>query len=182
MAKTFSGSDDLINSRDTIGAVVELEDEISDMESDIESVKSEIDDKTVELEDFENECVELDDKEDADEIATLEEQQGACEDEIKNLTQTLSLHEEDLDDLQQALNPLRAVVEEAEGYAPDWQHGATLINDDYFVEYAQQVAEEVSGVSDEWPGSFIYWEAAADALKMDYTSVDFEGNTFWIRM
>ena len=32
-----------------------------------------------------------------------------------------------------------------------------------------------------WPQSYIDWDAAADALRIDYSSVEFEGVTFWYR-
>ena len=32
-----------------------------------------------------------------------------------------------------------------------------------------------------WPTSYIDWERAADALKMDYTSIEADGRTFWVR-
>jgi hypothetical protein len=32
-----------------------------------------------------------------------------------------------------------------------------------------------------WPASYIDWDAAADALRMDYTSVDYAGVTYWVR-
>ena len=32
-----------------------------------------------------------------------------------------------------------------------------------------------------WPANHIDWEAAADALLIDYTEVDFAGETYYIR-
>jgi len=75
---------------------------------------------------------------------------------------------------------LQALEAEAEGYS-DWRHGAQLIADSYFEKYAQELAEELGQVSDSWPFSCIDWEKAADELKQDYTSVDFDGVTYWVR-
>lgn len=33
----------------------------------------------------------------------------------------------------------------------------------------------------EWPLRHIDWDAAAEELKQDYTSVEFDGVTYWIR-
>jgi antirestriction protein len=81
------------------------------------------------------------------------------------------------------MHALRKLAEEASGYAADWEYGETLIRDSYFVTYAQEMAEEIGAVNPDagWPNSYIDWERAAEALQMDYTSVDFDGVTYWIR-
>lgn len=60
----------------------------------------------------------------------------------------------------------------------------TLISENYFTDYAEQMAEDIGAIDREagWPLSFIDWDAAAEALKMDYTSVTFDGDTYLIRM
>jgi len=65
----------------------------------------------------------------------------------------------------------------------EWRHGVTFIADPYFVEYAKELAEDIGAVGrdQQWPFCHIDWEAAADALKMDYTELDIEGRTFWRR-
>lgn len=86
-------------------------------------------------------------------------------------------------DEAQELKTLEALQEEAEGYAPDWRHGATLIRDSYFERYAQDLAEDIGAIQKDlaWPACHIDWKAAADALKMDYTEVDFDGEAYWVR-
>lgn len=65
----------------------------------------------------------------------------------------------------------------------DWEYGATLIRDDYFETYAQELAEDIGAIDRDagWPGSYIDWEAAATALQVDYTSVTFLGHDYWVR-
>jgi hypothetical protein len=76
---------------------------------------------------------------------------------------------------------LLELQEEAEGYANGgWHHGATLIADHYFKTYAQELAEDC-GYMPEWPLHCIDWERAARELKFDYSSVEFDGETYWIR-
>ncbi len=67
--------------------------------------------------------------------------------------------------------------------SPDWQYGATLIRESYFEEYAQQYAEDIGAVASDapWPVYCIDWQQAADDLQMDYTSVEFDGVTYWVR-
>lgn len=81
------------------------------------------------------------------------------------------------------LDGLLELAKEGEAYAADWVHGEALIRDTYFVEYAQQLADDIGAVDSNagWPNTFIDWDAAADALQMDYTSVDFDGVEYWIR-
>ena len=81
------------------------------------------------------------------------------------------------------LDALKRLAEEAEGYAPDWTHGETLIRDSYFTEYAQQLAEDIGAIKSDasWPATCIDWEQAARELKMDYTAVEFDGVTYWVR-
>jgi hypothetical protein len=81
------------------------------------------------------------------------------------------------------LAALRKLAEEAEGYAADWPYGEALIRDSYFVEYAQQLADDLGAVNSEasWPNNCIDWDRAASELQQDYTAVDFAGVTYWIR-
>ncbi len=81
------------------------------------------------------------------------------------------------------LAALKALADEAEGYASDWHHGETLIRDSYFKEYAMQIADDIGAIPRDagWPCTCIDWDQAARELQMDYTSVDFDGVTYWIR-
>lgn len=80
------------------------------------------------------------------------------------------------------LKSLLALAEEASG-SPDWSHGEALIRDSYFEDYARELADDIGAINSDagWPTCHIDWEAAADALKQDYTSVDFDGVEYWIR-
>lgn len=72
---------------------------------------------------------------------------------------------------------------EMAGYLPDWEYGATLIRDDYFVTYAQELAEDIGAISSDtsWPNGYIDWERAARDLRMDYTCAELDGVTYWGR-
>ena len=90
---------------------------------------------------------------------------------------------EDTTDLEAELKALEAFAEEASNYAPDWHYGETIIHEDYFVAYAEQLADDIGAINKEaeWPLAHIDWEAAADALKTDYSEVEFNGVTYYIR-
>lgn len=80
------------------------------------------------------------------------------------------------------LTALRALAEEGESLS-DWAHGETLIRDSYFEDYARELAEDIGAIGKDlpWPACHIDWEAAADALKQDYTSLEYGGVTYWAR-
>ena len=80
------------------------------------------------------------------------------------------------------LASLKALAGEAEG-CPDWTYGETLIRDSYFEDYARELAEDIGAIPKDagWPAYCIDWERAASELQMDYTSVEFDGVTYWIR-
>jgi antirestriction protein len=87
----------------------------------------------------------------------------------------------DGEDSYEELKKLRALVEEGERF-PDWKHGSTLVNEDHFEEYAKQFAEDIGAISNsDWPCCYIDWKAAANALKMDYSTIEYGGTIFYIR-
>lgn len=81
------------------------------------------------------------------------------------------------------LKALHDLVRQATNYSDDWEYGATLIRDSYFIEYAKDYAEDIGAVSLDrvWPSNHIDWQAAAQELHQDYTSVEFDGVTYWLR-
>lgn len=74
---------------------------------------------------------------------------------------------------------LRELEDEAEGVG-DWKYGAQLIRDSYFGTYARELAGAIKDDT-QWPCTCIDWKQAARELQMDYTSVDFDGVTYWVR-
>lgn len=171
MTKEISNSRDVIDSRDVIARIEELESEIEADEI------SEDNGATPQLDDAGNTRVQT---------ATCGECGKSWNDAlISDRTPAPSarcpyeaLHEEIAE-----LQVLKALADEAEGYAADWHHGEALIRDSYFTEYAQQLAEDIGAVNSDatWPNNCIDWDEAARQLKQDYTEVDFDGVAYWIR-
>lgn len=94
----------------------------------------------------------------------------------------------DDNDLFAELRVLRGLLGDLRGYGGDHQwrgdwYPVTLIRDGYFEEYARQLAWETGAIRDDerWPYSCIDWEKAARELKIDYSSVEFGGETYWYR-
>ena len=80
------------------------------------------------------------------------------------------------------LKDLKDLAEQCEGYG-DWEYGEGLIRDDYFIQYAIDLADDVGAVdlNASWPMNCIDWEKAAEELKQDYAAVEFDGVTYWLR-
>lgn len=169
--RTISNMDDVIDSRDVIERIGELESLIADEEI------SEENGATPQL----------------DENGKTREQIATCGECGKSWNDALitsrtpapssrcpyeNIHEEIAE-----LKTLQALAEEAEGYAPDWKYGEALIRDSYFETYAQELADDIGAINKDqnWPNNCIDWEEAARQLQQDYTSVEFDGVTYWIR-
>lgn len=80
---------------------------------------------------------------------------------------------------------IRAFFEEVSSYGGDTpEDGIGFIADYYFKEYAMELAEDIGLINDAgpvWPATCIDWERAARELRMDYTSVEVDGRTYWYR-
>jgi hypothetical protein len=77
---------------------------------------------------------------------------------------------------------LRALNDQGWDTTDEWGYGATMVRDTYFVHYAKELAEEC-GVEPltTWPHYCIDWQRAAAELRMDYTPIEFDGVTYWVR-
>lgn len=114
-----------------------------------------------------------------EEATEFPEGEGPSYGELAAVDHAAWLDEEDADEYR----ALKALEEQAEGYS-DWLHGATLIRDSYFETYAREMAEDLYGREigeGAWPFYCIDWEKAASELQVDYTSVEFDGVTYWVR-
>jgi antirestriction protein len=78
---------------------------------------------------------------------------------------------------------LETIQAEGSASVADWRYGETFIPNADFTEYAQQLAEDIGAVNAEatWPNNYIDWDAAADALRMDYTAFTFDGIDYLAR-
>ena len=156
---TPRNSDSVIDSRDIIERIAELESELEDLVSYVFEAQETLD------------ALNADDP--LDTVETVE-----------TALKALSAAQEALEtwDGQDELKALKALAEEAEGYAPDWYHGATLIHENHFTEYCQEMLEDCGDLPKGLPSYIVIdWEATADNLKQDYTEVDFYGETYLVR-
>lgn len=109
---------------------------------------------------------------------------GTAENEITMLDARKALEVWDGGDGATELKALEVLQSEAEG-CEDWLHGAPLIRDSYFTEYARDLCDDIdSGALKELPDYLknnIDWDGVATDLQVDYTSVEFDGVTYWVR-
>jgi hypothetical protein len=93
--------------------------------------------------------------------------------------------QEDVDPLDEdEIARMRAILALKEDGISEWYDGATLIPEDDFEEYAQELAEETGAYPSgevTWPLTCIDWAQAASELQHDYTSVEFDGDTYLVR-
>jgi hypothetical protein len=162
----ISNTQDIIDSRDIIARLKELE------EAREESLDK--------LREYHEEKARVTDVDDDDDDAGPEEL-DTFEGTDKDATEYALTDDWD-EDTEREYNDLKALDEEAGG-SGDYGHGETLIRDDYFEDYARQLADDLGLMKDEnaWPYTCIDWEMAADELKQDYTSVEFGDTTYWVR-
>ncbi len=164
MAKEISNTADYIDSRDVIARIADLE---STLESELEKWQ-------------ENRALPDDEREHESELTLA--LPGDCD--LAVWAAALACDSDHrYNDEATEFTVLSALAEEASGYAEDWRHGATLVRDSYFEDYARQTAEDIGAIDPKagWPLRCIDWEWAARELLMDYTSVDFDGTTYYVR-
>lgn len=146
-----TNKDDVIDSRDVISRFEELEEQLLETYNKLEEERSK-------REGLEFEEVDADD--------------DAFESWVQNAEEI---------DAEEYLS-LKKLIDQAEGVG-DWVHGAVLIRDDHFEAYARELAWSIEAIKENqtWPYNHIDWAAAANELQMDYTSVEFDDVTYWVR-
>lgn len=153
-----SNSDDVIDSRDVIAAVESLESQIEDCDFEIEAKQDAIADCDSSTEEGRESIADLN-----LDLDDLRNQKAGLEDELR---------------------PLKLFADDAENCSSDWKYGATLIRDSYFEDFARQEVEDVGDLPKDLPWyieSNINWEGVAEDLQQDYSSVEFDGVTYWVR-
>ncbi|MGZ8888003.1 MAG: hypothetical protein ACXW1D_00425 [Halobacteriota archaeon] len=166
MTNSIDNNGNTIDSRDIIARIEELEGDRASLVDEVEVAK-------------ENVSNAYEDRGALDTKETTAAHHEAMDEENEARK---NLAEWDLSEDAEELAKLKTLAEQCEGYG-DWGHGETLISEDYFTEYAQELAEDCGMVNKDtsWPNNHIDWDAAAEELKNDYMEVDFDGTTYLMR-
>lgn len=164
--------DQIIDSRDIIARFEELND-------DRETLLAAIEEKEAAL----KELHEQDPAEETNENEEAEKNEQAETIAHESIEAKQALTDWDESDEGEEYRALKNLIDQCEGYG-DWRHGETLIRDDYFTEYAEDLASDIGDYDPRnvrWPYTCLDWEKAADELKQDYMQVEFDGTTYWMR-
>lgn len=158
MNRDINNAEDVIDSRDVIARIEELEGEREALADEV------------------TEAREYYDNMDND----------ASDDAIAMSVGAIEAAETDLRDWDgdngEELIALRALADEGENSAEDWRHGATLVRDSYFSTYAEELIQDIGGLPRNIPSYLVIdWEATAANIQQDYSSVEFDGVTYWVR-
>lgn len=131
-------TNEVIDTRDIVELITEVEDKIAELESDIESIG------------------------------------GDEETKLEHLESELESYQSDLEILENIKDEVGS----------EFEYGETLIRDNYFTYYQKEMLIDCGMLPKDLP-SFIEnnidWDAVADDLKVDYSEIDIEGETYWFR-
>lgn len=156
----ISNMDETIDSRDIIERIEELRD-------DKEALEEAINEAHCDLNDYMDE--------DASDPKVIEE----LTQKITDAERALVLWVDSPD--WEELNILEELAKECQ-WASDWEHGETLIRDTYFVDYVKDMLEDCGTIPKGLPWYVaINWEETAENVQQDYTEVDYDGATYYIR-
>jgi hypothetical protein len=112
-------------------------------------------------------------------IARVEE----LAEELTTYTATAAAHPE----LAAEHAALCAILRELKGYSGDEQwdgdwYPITLICDSHFTDYAIELLEDCGDLPRNLPHYIaIDWEATARNIRVDYTAIEIDGQTYWYR-
>lgn len=70
-----------------------------------------------------------------------------------------------------------------ENYAPDFTYGSTVIHEDYFTQYCEELVEDCYDLKDvpDFIKNNINWDGVATDLGVDYSGVKYCGNYYYVR-
>lgn len=161
--RTPTNNDDIIDSRDLVARLEELTEE---REALVEEVNTRVE--------TERELVDANASD--EELAAALSASMAARVEVQDWDNE---NKEELDQLTTFLDEVRNNA----GDSPE--DGATLIRSNYFVTYAQQLADDLGVTNDrhvqQWPFTCIDWEQAAKELEQDYSTITWGGVDYLVR-
>ncbi len=80
------------------------------------------------------------------------------------------------------LKSLRELNDEGDKASGEWEDGATLINEDYWDDYCMGLVQDIGDLPRDLPDYLVIdWTATAANLSQDYTQIEWDGNTFYVR-
>ena len=179
-----SWGESIINSQDINALFSEMESEWENLEEELKDAKSALVDAETRFKNYQNEhkLVKGEDVPDDiwNEYDDLERALEVCLDEVTDAETAISEFDKD------ELETFRSVVEEGESITSEWSYGEQLIHENFFEEYAEELFRDTSCLPREvdlnsWPFSSIDWKRASEELAQDYSTIEVEGETYYVR-
>ena len=133
-----------------------------DLQEQIDNLESEIEDLNEYLEDLDKDLI-------------------SCGSDFELLTvqDEIEKGKEQLQDLRDELQPLLDLKAED---IPEWDDGATLIPESDWEEYVVDLLKDCGYISNDVPWWIVIdWAATADNVAADYSTVDYDGDTYYYR-
>jgi len=173
--KSIDNSQDIIDSRDVIKRIEELEGDRQALQDAVDEAQEALD-KAIEEHVAAGRHETLTQRK-AVEDAQEDLRRAKCE--LEEWTGDEEAEIDPSDDAEE-LKALKELADDMENEC-EWESGTTLIRESYFTEYAEQLAGDIGAISPDaqWPLSHIDWEAAASELKNDYSTVEFGEETYY---
>ena len=172
--KDISNSEDYLDVRDIIERFEELEEEREGLASNVEEAKE----AEAAAEIFYNELDEPTEEAKEEAQGTWDYAQVETSDARKALEEWDDDYKDELDTLGNLLSELCGNGGDHQ-WKGDW-YPVTLIRDSYFEESMDDMLEDIGAMPKDIP-CYLTITVDYDALKMDYTSVEFDGVTYWYR-
>lgn len=77
---------------------------------------------------------------------------------------------------------LKAFAEEGDNNSCEWTDGVTLIREDYFVGYCEELVTDTGDLPRDVPQYIVIdWDATARNLRSDYSEIEWDGVTYLAR-
>ena len=125
--------------------------------------------------------LELEIEEINEDLEDLEKDLVSCGSEIEILSTKHEIYkfQEQLQDLRDELQPLLDLKAED---IPEWDDGATLISVSDWEEYVEDLLKDCGYIPNDVPWWIVIdWAATADNVAADYSTVDYDGDTYYYR-
>ena len=106
--------------------------------------------------------------------------------EMIELFEDILFEEEEIEswkqDWQEEINQITCIDEVEDEIGSEFDFGVTLIPEDDFTDYVEDLCKGYGYTSDDLPsGIEIDWEATAEDVKQDYSELEYEGKTYLYR-
>lgn len=104
----------------------------------------------------------------------------------EDLVASIGNHDRQAED-DDEMNALRAILDDLRGEGGDEQwrgdwYPVTLIHDRHFTDYARELVEDCGDLPRDLPHYIeVDWDATARNIRIDYSCIDIDGDTYWYR-